>query len=124
MPKSLWGKLRDDLAAETEALTIGDVEDFRNFTSAVIDERAFDKHAAAIDRAHETAGIEVLAGGTYDKSKGWFVRPTVLVGEDPTDEIFSTEYFGPIVSAFVYDDSTARCSTPSSSWSTRARGTR
>ncbi|MEO5832288.1 MAG: L-glutamate gamma-semialdehyde dehydrogenase [Nakamurella sp.] len=104
VPRSIWGKLRDDLAAETEALTIGDVEDFRNFTSAVIDERAFDKHAAAIDRAHKTAGIEVLAGGTYDNSNGWFVRPTVLVGEDPTDEIFSTEYFGPIVSAFVYDD--------------------
>ncbi len=105
VPRSLWGELRDGLAAETEALTIGDVADFRNFTSAVIDERAFDKHAAAIDRAHKTSGIEVLAGGKYDKSRGWFVRPTVLVGEDPTDEIFSTEYFGPIVSAFVYDDS-------------------
>jgi 1-pyrroline-5-carboxylate dehydrogenase len=105
VPRSLWGKLRDDLAAETEALSIGDVEDFRNFTSAVIDERSFDKNAAAIDRAHKTSGIEVLAGGTYDKSHGYFVRPTIFVGEDPMDEIFSTEYFGPIASTFVYDDS-------------------
>ncbi len=104
VPRSIWSKLRDELAAETEALSVGDVEDFGNFTSAVIDERAFDKHAAAIDRAHKTAGIEVLAGGTYDKSTGYFVRPTILVGDDPTDEIFSTEYFGPIVSAHVYDD--------------------
>ena len=80
------------------------MENFANFTSAVIDERAFDKHAAALDRAAKTAGISVLAGGTYDKSVGWFVRPTVLVGEDPTDEIFSTEYFGPIVAVHVYPD--------------------
>ena len=104
VPKSLWGKLADDLAAETDALAVGDVENFANFTSAVIDERAFDKHAAALDRAAKTAGISVLAGGTYDKSVGWFVRPTVLVGEDPTDEIFSTEYFGPIVAVHVYPD--------------------
>ena len=104
VPKSLWSRLSADLAAETDALKIGDVEDLGNFTSAVIDARAFEKHAAAIDRAKATSGITVLAGGTYDRSEGYFVRPTVLVGDDPTDEIFSTEYFGPIVSVHVYDD--------------------
>jgi 1-pyrroline-5-carboxylate dehydrogenase len=70
----------------------------------VIDDRAFAKHKAAIDRAQQSAGIEVLAGGTYDDSEGYFVRPTLLVSDDPTDEIFTTEYFGPILSVHVYDD--------------------
>ncbi|AZI57031.1 L-glutamate gamma-semialdehyde dehydrogenase [Nakamurella antarctica] len=104
VPKSLWSTLRDDLASETDGLAVGDPENFANFTSAVIDERAFAKQKAAIDRAHATAGIEVLAGGTYDDSEGYFVRPTVLVSDDPTDEIFSTEYFGPILAVHVYDD--------------------
>ncbi|RIJ77862.1 L-glutamate gamma-semialdehyde dehydrogenase [Nakamurella silvestris] len=104
VPRSLWSKLRDDLAAETNGLTIGDVEDFSNFTGAVIDDRSFAKQKAAIDRAHATDGIEVLAGGTYDDEVGYFVRPTILVAEDPTDEIFSTEYFGPILALHVYED--------------------
>ena len=104
VPESLWRSLRDDLAAETEALTVGSVEDFGNFTSAVIDNRSFDRLSAAIDRAHATEGIEVLAGGTYDDAVGYFVRPTVLVGTDPRDEIFRREYFGPILSVLVYPD--------------------
>ncbi len=104
VPRSVWARVQDDLVAETEALAVGDITDLRNFTGPVIDERAFGKHAAAIDRAAATAGITVLAGGRYDKSIGYFVRPTILLGEDPTDEIFSTEYFGPIVSVFVYPD--------------------
>ena len=71
---------------------------------AVIDERAFAKHTAVIDRAHQQADIDVVAGGTYDASEGWFVRPTVLVGSDPTDEIFRDEYFGPILSVHVFPD--------------------
>jgi 1-pyrroline-5-carboxylate dehydrogenase len=104
VPRSVWTKLREPLVAETEELRVGDVEDFTSFTSAVIDRRAFDKHVAAIQRARTKPGITVAAGGTADDSVGYFVRPTVLVGEDPMDEIFSTEYFGPIVSVFVFDD--------------------
>ncbi len=104
VPASLWRSIRDDLAELTEGLTQGPTTDLANFMSAVIDERAFDKHAAAIDRAHATAGIEVLAGGRHDKSTGWFIRPTVLVVDDPADEVFSTEYFGPILAVHVYDD--------------------
>src|SRR6185437_15837675 len=105
VPRALWEQIKDGLAAEVEGLTMGDVTDFGNFMGAVIDERAFAKHKAAIDRAHAAADIEVLAGGTYDDSEGYFVRPTVLVGSNPDDEIFGTEYFGPILSVYVYEES-------------------
>ncbi len=104
LPASLWPALKDRLIAETEDLTIGSVEDFGNFTSAVIDDRSFGRLKAAIDRAHATDSIEVLAGGTYDDSVGYFIRPTILQGTDPRDEIFCNEYFGPILSVHVYPD--------------------
>jgi 1-pyrroline-5-carboxylate dehydrogenase len=102
--RSAWDRIRDDLIAETDSLTMGDVTDLSNFLGAVIDDRAFAKHKAAIDRARATDSIQVVAGGTYDDSEGYFVRPTLLVSDDPTDEIFTTEYFGPILSVHVYDD--------------------
>jgi 1-pyrroline-5-carboxylate dehydrogenase len=102
--KSVWNKIRDDIAAETDSLTMGDVADLSNFIGAVIDDRAFAKHKDALDRAQQTDSIEVLAGGTYDDSQGYFVRPTLLVSSDPTDEIFTTEYFGPILAVHVYED--------------------
>ena len=101
IPSSLWTRLRDDLASETDSLTVGSVEDFTNFTSAVIDDRSFARLTAAIDRARATDSIEVLAGGTYDDSVGYFVRPTLVVGTDPRDDIFCTEYFGPILSIHI-----------------------
>ena len=104
VPRSLWPRLEDQLIAETEALAVGSVEDYSNFTSAVIDDRSFGRLKAALDRAHATDEIEVLAGGTYDDAEGYFVRPTVLLGTDPADEIFCNEYFGPILSVHVYDD--------------------
>lgn len=105
VPASLWARMGDDLVAETDALAIGDPADFSNFTGAVIDARAFAKHKAAIERARATEGLRVVAGGTVDDSVGWFVRPTIVVAEDPADEMFSTEYFGPILVVHVYDDS-------------------
>ncbi|WP_435768952.1 L-glutamate gamma-semialdehyde dehydrogenase [Nocardioides sp. SYSU DS0651] len=104
VPRSLWEQMGADLAAETDALPVGDPTDFSNFTGAVIDQRAFDKHAAAIERARATPGLEIVAGGTTDDSVGWFVRPTIVVAEDPADEMFSTEYFGPVLVVHVYDD--------------------
>jgi 1-pyrroline-5-carboxylate dehydrogenase len=104
VPASLWGGLRDQLAAEVESLTMGPVTDLSNFMGAVIDDRSFARLKEAIDRARATDSIEVLAGGTYDDTDGFFVRPTVLVGTDPTDEIFTTEYFGPVLAVHVYDD--------------------
>jgi 1-pyrroline-5-carboxylate dehydrogenase len=102
VPRSVWAKLRDDLAAETDALAMGDVEDFGNFLGAVIDRRAFDKVSAALRVAHDE--LEVIAGGTADDSVGYFVRPTIVVGADPGHEVFRTEYFGPLLSVHVYDD--------------------
>jgi 1-pyrroline-5-carboxylate dehydrogenase len=104
VPRSLWARLRDDLASVTDSLTVGPVTDLSNFMGAVIDGRAFAKHVTAIERAKAAPGIEVLAGGRYDDTDGWFVRPTVLVADDPIDEVFTTEYFGPILAVHVYDD--------------------
>jgi 1-pyrroline-5-carboxylate dehydrogenase len=104
VPRSVWSKIGDELVDITQSILVGPVTDFSNFMGAVIDERAFAKHKKAIDRAHASSSIDVLAGGTYDDSEGFFVRPTLLRGEDPTDEMFSTEYFGPILAVHVYDD--------------------
>lgn len=104
VPRSVWARMRDDFLAEVESISMGDVTDLSNFMGAVIDERAFAKHKAAIERARQTPGLEIVAGGQVDDSKGWFVRPTVVEGGDPTDEMFSTEYFGPLLAVHVYDD--------------------
>ncbi|PRX44556.1 delta-1-pyrroline-5-carboxylate dehydrogenase [Prauserella shujinwangii] len=104
IPRSVWQRLRDDLAAEVDSLAVGDVTDFSNFMGAVIDRRAFDRLAAVQRMAHETDSLEVIAGGTADDSRGYFVRPTVLVGSDPTHEVFRTEYFGPVLAVYVYED--------------------
>jgi len=104
VPRSVWKRMRDDLVSTTEGLAQGDVTDLSNFMGAVIDEKAFAKHVAAIDRAHATSHLDVIAGGTYDKSEGWFVRPTVVESSDPTDEMFATEYFGPILAVHVFPD--------------------
>jgi 1-pyrroline-5-carboxylate dehydrogenase len=104
VPRSLWKVIKNDLADITNGLAVGDVTDLSNFMGAVIDDRAFAKHKAAIDRAHATSHLDVVAGGTYDDSVGYFVRPTVVESSDPTDEMFSTEYFGPILAVHVYPD--------------------
>lgn len=102
--RSVWDKMKDSFLSEVEAITMGDVTDFSNFMGAVIDDRAFAKHRAAVERANKSRKLDVLVGGTLDDSVGWFVSPTVVEGGDPTDEMFSTEYFGPILVVHVYDD--------------------
>ncbi len=105
VPRSIWaGGLRDRLAATTECLEYGDVTDLSVFGGAVIDARAFAKLAGALDRIKNSADCTVVAGGTADDSEGWFVRPTVVECTDPAHEVFTTEYFGPVLSVLVYDD--------------------
>jgi 1-pyrroline-5-carboxylate dehydrogenase len=105
VPRSLWdGGLRDRLAASAESLAYGDVTDFTNFGGAVIDGRSFAKLAGALDRIKNAPSCTVLAGGTADDTEGWFVRPTVVECSDPTHEVFTTEYFGPILGVHVFDD--------------------
>jgi 1-pyrroline-5-carboxylate dehydrogenase len=105
LPRSLWdGGLRDELVAVTESLTYGDVTDFANFGGAVIDRRAFDRLSAVLDKLHGEPSATVIAGGKADDSEGYFVRPTIVESTDPTHELFSREYFGPLLGVYVYDD--------------------
>ncbi|CCQ17901.1 Delta-1-pyrroline-5-carboxylate dehydrogenase [Rhodococcus sp. AW25M09] len=105
VPKSLWATMGESFIEQVSALKYGDVADLSNYGGAVIDRKAFDRNAAAIDRAKSVPSLTIAAGGTYDDSEGYFVSPTVLLGDDPTDEAFTTEYFGPILAVHVYDDS-------------------
>ena len=102
--KSVWDRIKDQLIADTEGLSMGDVTDLSHFMGAVIDGRAFAKHKAAITRARRNKHLTVLAGGEVDDSVGYFVRPTIVQSTDPTDQMFAEEYFGPILAVYVYDD--------------------
>lgn len=104
IPRSVWQQMGDDFLSATEALRYGDVTDLSYYGGALIDERAFAKNVKAIERAKSAANVTIAVGGEYDDSEGYFVRPTVLLSDDPTDESFSTEYFGPILSVHVYPD--------------------
>jgi len=102
VPRSLWSEVRDRVVAMAGDIAMGDVRDFRNFMGAVIDERAFDRITGHIEDARRTA--TVLTGGTYDKGTGYFIKPTLLETTDPGFRQLREEIFGPVVTAFVYDD--------------------
>jgi 1-pyrroline-5-carboxylate dehydrogenase len=105
LPASLWASVRDELIATTDSLSYGDVsQDLSLFGGAVIDERAVAKHRGAFDRARSRPAVRFAAGGQITDSDGYFVRPTVLECDDPSDEVFTTEYFGPILAVHVYQD--------------------
>ena len=108
VPRSIWNAIKDDFLAEVDGIKQGHASDFSNFMTAVIDEKAFNRVRGAIDRAHADKSIDVAAGGKYDGSEGWFIRPTVLVGTDPTAEFFTDEYFGPVLAVYVYEDNNWR----------------
>lgn len=102
--ESVWEAIKDELAAETESITMGDVSDFRYFMGAVIDKSAYDRITGYIDRAQQSDKVEILAGGTYDDSEGYFIRPTILVTTDPNYETMEEELFGPVLTVYVYPD--------------------
>ncbi|ALG11571.1 L-glutamate gamma-semialdehyde dehydrogenase [Kibdelosporangium phytohabitans] len=104
VPKSVWQRMSGDFLGEVESLTVGDVTDLGNFMGAVIDRRSFDKLSGVLERAKSDPSLRVAAGGTADDSEGFFVRPTVLLGTDPANEVFTTEYFGPVLAVHVYED--------------------
>jgi 1-pyrroline-5-carboxylate dehydrogenase len=105
LARSLWdGGLREQLADTTRTISYGDVAELSNFGGAVIDARAFAKHRDLLARVATDPSLEVLAGGGCDDSQGWFVQPTVLLAGDPKHEVFTTEYFGPILAVHVYPD--------------------
>jgi 1-pyrroline-5-carboxylate dehydrogenase len=96
--------MEGDFVSEVESLPMGDVTDFSNFMGAVIDGRSFGRLRDAIERARSASGMSLLTGGRLDDSEGWFVRPTAFLADDPTDEVFVREYFGPILAVHVFDD--------------------
>jgi 1-pyrroline-5-carboxylate dehydrogenase len=105
-PASLWPQVRDQVVEEIGGMKMGDVSDFSNFVGAVIDGSSFATQKAAIDEAKASGGTaQVIAGGGYDDSDGWFVQPTVIETSDPDFRTMKEELFGPVVTAFVYDDS-------------------
>ncbi|MEO6205126.1 MAG: L-glutamate gamma-semialdehyde dehydrogenase [Mycobacteriales bacterium] len=105
VPRSLWeGGLRDGLAERTRSLSYGDVTDLSHFGGAVIDRRAYDRLAQVLHDAQGDAALEVLVGGTADDSEGFFIAPTVVVSSDPRHDFLSREFFGPVLTVYVYDD--------------------
>jgi 1-pyrroline-5-carboxylate dehydrogenase len=102
VPKSIWPEVRDRVAAMIKDIRVGDVNDFRNFMGAVIDQKAFDRISAYLDDAKKNA--KVIAGGGCDGKDGWFVEPTLVHTEDPNYRLLCEEIFGPVVTAYVYDD--------------------
>jgi 1-pyrroline-5-carboxylate dehydrogenase len=105
-PASLWPQVRDRLTDEIGEMKMGDVAEFSNFVGAVIDASSFATQKEAIEEAKASGGTaQVIAGGGYDDSDGWFVQPTVIETSDPDFRTMKEELFGPVVTAFVYDDS-------------------
>jgi 1-pyrroline-5-carboxylate dehydrogenase len=105
-PASLWPEVREQVAAEVGEMKMGDVADFSNFVGAVIDASSFATQKEAIEEAKAAGGTaSIVAGGNYDDSDGWFVQPTVIETSDPGFRTMKEELFGPVVTAFVYDDS-------------------
>ncbi len=102
--KSLWKDVKKYLVEDVKSYKMGGVEDFRNFVNAVIDERAFDKIASYIDYANAAEDAEVIVGGTYDKSVGYFISPTVIVTENPHFKTIEEEIFGPVLTIYIYAD--------------------
>jgi 1-pyrroline-5-carboxylate dehydrogenase len=104
VPSNLWSDVRDRLHADVGEIAMGDVSDLTNFMGAVIDESSFRTQRDAIAEARE-AGAEIVAGGGTDDSLGWFVEPTVIKTDDPGFRLLRDELFGPVVTAYVYDES-------------------
>lgn len=101
---SIWPEIKELMLRDLATFKMGGTEDFSNFINAVIDERSFDKLAKYIDQAKQDEGVEIIAGGNYDKSKGYFVEPTVLVVNDPKYTTMCEELFGPVLTVYVYAD--------------------
>ncbi|WP_291090298.1 L-glutamate gamma-semialdehyde dehydrogenase, partial [Flavobacterium sp. BFFFF1] len=105
IPASLWPAVKEQLVADVQSMKMGSPADFSNFITAVIHEGSFDKLASYIDQAKKDAHAEILVGGNYDKSVGYFIEPTVIVTTDPHYTTMETELFGPVITIYIYEDS-------------------
>jgi 1-pyrroline-5-carboxylate dehydrogenase len=104
LPKSLWPTIQSQLEADLKSITMGSPQDMSNFVTAVISEASFDKLARYIDQAKKDSDAEVIMGGNYDKSKGYFIEPTVILTTNPKYSTMETELFGPVVTIYIYED--------------------
>lgn len=104
IPKSLWSEIKEYVIEDVKSFKMGSPEDMSNFITAVIHEASFDKLAKYIDQAKNDDEAEIVVGGNYDKSKGYFVEPTVILTENPTYTTMCTELFGPVITIYLYDD--------------------
>ncbi len=104
IPKNIWKEVREHLVADLADMKMGSPEDFTNFVNAVIDEKAFDKISSYIAAAEKDDSVEIIAGGKYHKSEGYFIEPTVLVVSNPNYRTMCEEIFGPVLTIYVYDE--------------------
>ncbi|HMQ60214.1 MAG TPA: L-glutamate gamma-semialdehyde dehydrogenase [Flavilitoribacter sp.] len=104
IPRSLWKSVKSFMLEDLASIRVGSPEDFTNFVNAVIDHRAFDKITSYIAQAKKDEGVEIIAGGEYDKSVGYFIQPTVLLVDDPHYKTMEEEIFGPVLTIYVYND--------------------
>ena len=104
IPKSLWVELKEQLIIDVKSMKMGSPEDFGNFITAVIHEGSFDKLAGFIDQAKKDSDAEIIVGGNYDKSVGYFIEPTIIVTTNPHYTTMETELFGPVMTIYVYKD--------------------
>jgi 1-pyrroline-5-carboxylate dehydrogenase len=104
IPESIWGQLKDSLVATTNGIKMGDPMDFTNFFNAVIDKGAYDTIVAYIDHAKNSDEADIIAGGEYDDSKGYFIKPTIIVTTNPKFKTMEEEIFGPVLTIYVYKD--------------------
>ena len=103
IPANIWPELKEKYIAQVETIKMGDVEDFSNFVNAVIDRAAFDSISAYIDGAKKADDAEIITGGDYDDSKGYFISPTTIVTDNPKYTTMCEEIFGPVLTIYVYD---------------------
>lgn len=104
VPASLWPKIKEGLVENMKHIKVGPVNDFTVFTSAVIDEKAFDRISGYIEHAKKDSNCTILKGGDYDKSVGYFIQPTLIETKDPLDKLMKEEIFGPVLTVYVYPD--------------------
>ena len=104
IPKSLWGDIKENLLRDIKSIKIGVPDDFSNFMNAVIEERAYDKIVSYIEDGKKDKDLELLIGGEHDKSKGYFINPTVFVTSNPKNKLMVEEIFGPVTCIYVYED--------------------
>jgi len=104
IPDSIWPKVKERLLDETADIKMGDITDFRNFMGAVIDEKSFDTIAGYIEFAKTSPDMEIIFGGNYDKSTGYFIEPTIVVSKDPKSKLMAEEIFGPVLTIHIYPE--------------------